>query len=343
MWPFDHGTIPGSRDIEVAAARREGRRVAADIAGRSVWFESDDVGLEPAPEAFAAGFLVPAMHAGRLLTVRSGVCDTWAARLPRLVTAFRHLWYPDAPGAHALPAGRPGPHGSGTALCFSGGVDAFHTLLAAGRRIDVLAYVVGYDVKLRERRRASAVARLLGEVAAETGTRPVVIRTNLRRHPLHRAAPWLRSFGGALAAAGHLLSPVVARLLISSDGLGCEDPEVGARAATDWLHGSAGVEIEHVAPETTRLEKIRTIAAAPLVQRHLRVCWRNVGDRMNCGRCEKCVRTMLALDLCGQLGRFPGFERGRGLEAAIDALPAIDPVVTTFYRDLLANGLAGRT
>ena len=48
---------------------------------------------------------------------------------------------------------------------------------------------------------------LLRAVAAETGRRGVVITTNLRRHPLLKATPWLRAFGGPLAAVGHLLGP----------------------------------------------------------------------------------------------------------------------------------------
>jgi hypothetical protein len=93
----------------------------------------------------------------------------------------------------------------------------------------------------------------------------------------------------------------------------------------------------------TRLEKIRRISTEPLVQRNLRVCWQNVAGSLNCGRCEKCVRTMLSLDICGTLGRFPGFDHGRGLAAAIDALPAVDGVVKPFYHDLLARGLSAGT
>ena len=79
--------------------------------------------------------------------------------------------------------------------------------------------------------------------------------------------------------------------------------------------------VVHCAGRDTRLEKIRAISSEPLVQRHLRVCWKNVANHLNCGRCEKCVRTMLALDACGTLGQFVGFNRGHGLVDAIDALP----------------------
>lgn len=317
--------------------------MTADVDGRSVWFESNDATLVAATEAFGTSLIVPAMHAGRPLHLEGTVCETWAMNLRPLGDALRGLWYPDAAQPHAVPERRHVAPSPVTALCFTGGVDAFYTYFESRHRIDLLAYVVGYDVKLRQRRRAAEVTRMVRAIAAETGRRGIVIRTNLRRHPLTRAAPWVRAFGGGMAAVGHLLAGEAGRLLISGDGLGFEHPEVGSRVGTDHLHGSAAVAIEHTAPTVTRLEKIRRIAREPLVQRNLRVCWQNVADSLNCGRCEKCIRTMLSLDACGVLGSFAGFSHGRGLDAAIDALPAVDGIVATFYRDLLAAGLSVAT
>jgi hypothetical protein len=397
-----NGDSRGLRPIDVAEPQASGRgdrcRVAAEVDGRSVWFESGDLPLAASSEAFGSALLVAALHAGRPLRLAGSVCDTWAANLARLTDEFRSLWYPDAPRPLAVPGqkkvaagilpaesaqhgqthstgkmpvatvGESGSTGkmpvatvgeSGStgkmpvatvgastrpaALCFSGGVDAFHSLLAGGHPIDLLVYVVGYDVSHRDRHRAAAVTALLRDVAAEMGCKAAAITTNLRRHPLVKRTPWLRAFAGPLAAVGHLLGPAVGRMLISSDGLGFEHPEVGARPSTDPLHGSARLAVEHVGHAISRLDKIAAIAGERLAQRHLRVCWQNRrGSRgqLNCCRCEKCIRTMLAIDACGLLGRFPGFDHGRGLVAAIDALPKVDGVVESFYRDLLARGLS---
>lgn len=40
---------------------------------------------------------------------------------------------------------------------------------------------------------------------------------------------------------------------------------------------------------------------------HMRVCLANVQDRLNCGRCEKCVRTMTGLVAVGALDRAGAF------------------------------------
>lgn len=345
MWPFIHQPFATGPTVEVAAPRHTVTRglskVTASVDGRRVWFASRDVDLAPAPEAFGAAFLVPALQASRSLHIEAPACDIWAENLRALTRAFQQLWYPHARAAHVLPVVRHAAQPTGTALCFSGGVDAFYTLLAGGMKIDTLAYVVGYDVRLRERSRAAGVTWLVRDVAADRGIRAVIIRTNLRRHPLHKSTPWLRTFGGALAAIGHLLGAEAGRLLTSSDGLGHAHPEVGSRPDTDPLHSSRQMAIEHVAGSVTRLEKVRAIAAEPLVQRHLRVCWKNVGQSLNCGRCEKCVRTMVELDACGALGRFAGFSHGRGLLAAIDGLPAVEEILVPFYEESLRQGLSG--
>jgi len=329
-----------------AASRRGRHRAEAVVDGRRVWFASDDAALAPAAEAFGGALLVPALEAGRPLRLAGSVCPFWAANLQRLTDTFGDLWYPHAPRPLVVPGdrrdGSPGP--TQTALCFSGGVDAFHALLAGGHPIDTLVYVVGYDVKLRDRRRGAAVSRLVRDVAARVGCRSVVVSTNLRQHPLLKATPWVRSYAGPLAAIGHLLADRVGRLLIASDGLAFVHPEASSRPDTDPLFGSARLAIEHLAAHVTRFEKIAAIAAEPLVQQHLRVCWQTGSYGANCGRCEKCVRTMLALDACGRLEKFAGFDHGRGLEAAIDRLPAVKGITESFYRDLLNRGLsAGST
>lgn len=51
-----------------------------------------------------------------------------------------------------------------------------------------------------------------------------------------------------------------------------------------------------------RLEKIRTVANHPLVQKHLHVCL-SLGEK-NCGKCSKCRRTILNLYALNELEKF---------------------------------------
>jgi len=52
---------------------------------------------------------------------------------------------------------------------------------------------------------------------------------------------------------------------------------------------------------------VALLASQPAAQAHLRVCLVNWDGSYNCGRCEKCLRTMVAMEALGVLDRFPTF------------------------------------
>lgn len=61
------------------------------------------------------------------------------------------------------------------------------------------------------------------------------------------------------------------------------------------------VELFSSCATMTRLEKTKMIASMPLVQKHLNVC---IKDGYNCGKCVKCARTLLTLEVIGELEHF---------------------------------------
>src|SRR5262249_25540970 len=188
---------------------------------------------------------------------------------------------------------RQAPRATQTALCFSGGVDSFHTLLRSGYAIQYLVFVLGFDVELGDLRRFEAFEPSLRAAAAETGARPVVIRTNLREHSAFAPVSWERAHGGALAAIGHLLDGIVGQLLISStDPFSLRIPW-GSHWMTDAFWSSEKLQVLHVGAHIDRNQKLRAITDEPLARNHLRVCWENRTPVGNCSRCEKCVRTRL--------------------------------------------------
>ncbi len=83
---------------------------------------------------------------------------------------------------------------------------------------------------------------------------------------------------------------------------------------TDPLWSTDLLQVVHDGAEATRLEKVlRRIAVSDVALQHLSVCWYNahLGQRsspesqhieansLNCGRCEKCMRTQLELCIAG--------------------------------------------
>jgi len=308
-------------------------RVTAEVGGIPLWFESSDAELASSAEAFSSSLLIPALDRGEILTMEDEVSPVWLSNVRSLLPILSRWWsYPAIP-----PELRSGPlwgrdPAPGTALCFSGGVDSFFTLLRSGLRIDLLVTVLGFDVPLNDVVRFRAIEASVKEVARETNVRPVFIRTNIREHPDVSAVSWERAHGGALAAIGHLLRDVAGQLLISSSyAYGYENPW-GSHWMIDHLWSSDRLQVTHVGARHRREGKLRAIAGEALLNRHLRVCWENLEPTGNCSVCEKCVRTRLVLADCGELARYSVFRGGRSLIRDLDALPPLPREGETYRR-----------
>ena len=324
-------------------------RVSAEVDGAELWFESADVALRPSTEAFVSALLIAAVAQERQLVVADPIAGDYAANLPRVLDLTARWWnYPRLlPKIDSSAAASPQPTSgksaearAGAALCFSGGVDSFYTLLAAGRSVDALVFVHGFDVKLDDGERAAVVQDHLRMVAAEVGARAVFVRTNLRAHPAFRTVSWLRTFGSALAAIGHLLSDSWATLLVSSSYSLAEPYPAGSHWELDPLWSGAGLAVEHVGAECNRTEKLAALKDHPLMHRYLRVCWENRSDRLNCSRCEKCVRNEVVLAALGALDSFQVFEPSATLSERVDSVDHIhNERLFTRYESALALGL----
>ena len=326
---------PSRRDrIRISGLRSEQiggvRRVSADVDGRAVWFEADGVDLEPAAEAWASAFLIPALHRRAALQIDAPVDSVWLENV-RGVEGLLHEWWnlpQKPPSAGARPPGH--VHGGERALFFSGGVDSFHTLLRSGERVDRLLLIHGFDYALDDGPRLEATECMLREVAAARGIHWAVIRTDAREHPLFERVEWERAHGGVLAAVAHLLDDDFGEVLISSS-VNQENPiPWGSHWRLDPLWSSSRRRIVHVGQQYRKEDKVREIAGEPLAQRHLRVCWENRSRWGNCSRCYKCLYARLVLAEMGALDRFGGFESADTLAAHLDALPRGKKQMRTF-------------
>ena len=208
----------------------------------------------------------------------------------------------------------------GVACCFSGGVDSWFSLLQNRDEVSHLLLVRGFDIGLSNDPLWRATLDRATEVAAELGLELITCETNLRQaiDPRHRT--WGRSFdddfwgqclhGAALASVVLSLRRTVSSLIIPATHKESELKPWGSSPFLDPYWSNGKVSIRHHGCEDGRVEKVFSIAREPLALRNLRVCHNDVAE-INCGLCEKCVRTMLALDLRGALNRAETFpDRG---------------------------------
>ena len=270
--------------------------------------------------------LLPALHLG--VPVEADLrCDPfWLDNIGQLAPIFAFWWgyrdqFPFADwvagdGVLSPPAGR-------TGLCFTGGVDSFHSLLRGQHAVNYLVFVHGFDMPLADTVRMGEFADVLRRVAAATGATPLVVRTNLREHPIFGAVSWDRTHSAALAAVGHLLSGVMDRLVIASSFSYQFTHPWGSHWQTDPLWSGRSLRIVHDAPHLARMDKVPEIAAEPLLWDNLRVCWENRAPAGNCSRCEKCLRTMVLLAASEKLHHYRVFDTATPLPRLLDRLPAI--------------------
>jgi hypothetical protein len=140
------------------------------------------------------------------------------------------------------------------------------------------------------------------------------VRTNART--FHPRFSWTRDvgFGAGMIAAAHALRGRFTAVHFASGGFPGEHPPHGSHPDLDPLFSSGALEVVHAEPRRTRLEKVRALAAWPAAMSVLEVCLHHglpAPGVVNCGRCEKCVRTLLELAAVGGLDGATTFpERG---------------------------------
>lgn len=319
-----------------------GNRVTTIIDDQPVWYECDTRPLSGVGEVFGSALFVPGLQAGRPLTLADPVSPLWLGNLPHITALLGGWWgYRHQPPRAVARATDLDPLGQGTMLCFSAGVDAFHSLLHGGETIKHLITVHGYDMRLCNIERWQHLEATVRRAASDVGVPLAIIRTNLRQHPLSKAISWPRAHGGALAALAHLMRAQGDRLLISSSfSPDCDQPW-GTHWDLDHRWSSEAVAVRHFGEQYNRIRKIQAIAHEPVVRRNLHVCLQKHAENAygNCSRCEKCVRTMVILDQGDALGHFPVFSQRKPLVELIDDVPGIDPAIKVFWHDILAVGI----
>jgi hypothetical protein len=223
-------------------------------------------------------------------------------------------WYPgerERVGLHCdlLDPGTP-PAAGKVGAFFSGGVDSFHTLLRhepmGGAilpiHIDDLITVWGLDVPLGNPGAFARVRANVEEVAAAVGKRSVTLATNLRESGWRDTNWGLVGQGPALAAIALALESRYRRVLLPSSLSYSSIRVWGTHPLVDPLLSTTRLDIRDDGAHDNRRGKIAVVAESDLAMQHLRVCWMDQSDR-NCGKCEKCLRTLTAFELLGKRER----------------------------------------
>jgi hypothetical protein len=202
-----------------------------------------------------------------------------------------------------------------TASFFSGGVDAFHTVLHYDATanpgsydcIDDLIFVWGFDIPVQNQTAFLRVRDNLSKAATHLGKEMVFIATNLRETRCRKADFSYLAHASILSSAALALNGLYSKVLIPSSSNYEHVRPWGSHPKTDPLYSTRRTHFVHYGIEFKRLEKTAYITQSDVAMHTLRVCWVSESGG-NCGVCNKCFRTKTALALYGALERCTTFE-----------------------------------
>lgn len=328
---------------------------------QDVYFETTSTfaqDLSCNPHAFLIGCAIPAFHYGETrVHLDAEVCPELLDGLSTVMRWLRHWYYePDrqlvrieARPRADLPMPRT-PERAG--FFFSGGIDSFATL-GANRLNFPLTHpwsikdaLVVYGLELDQPDAFDLVIRPLSQAAHALDLTLIPIYTNLYLNYREEDAAnkfdfWTYEFQGAvLAAVAHVMAQRLTVVSIAStfdiEGLG----PWGSHPVLDPNYSSFDLRIRHDNVALSRLEKTKLVADWEIPLPYLRVCNRSrryQPEMLNCGCCEKCVRTMLGLLALGALEKTSAFPTQHvSAELVRKAVTIHNPFVESCYLQLIS-------
>lgn len=322
-------TIPQPR-LEIAGP--DLWRIVASVAGTEVFFESR-VPLSPRPEVLVCTFLLPAMSLHANLEV-SGPLDAGFLENLAFVRRRAKEWWPElSAGEVCAPVTAAAPPGPDSGVFYTGGVDSSYVLQQLHPRLRYAVFVEGFDIPLEDADRLRRARESLGATAAACGVEFVVVRTNLRAHPLFKLVRWGTNHIGALAAMAHALGSHVHTMYVAASDV---PPPWGSAPDLDAAWSSESVKIENFSAELSRLQRVASIARWERLRGRLRVCLALKTRELNCGTCEKCIRTRMQLFVTGAPDGLDSFRTGPSLRSAIGSLYSVSHEVEGQWREVAA-------
>lgn len=197
------------------------------------------------------------------------------------------------------------------ASTFSGGVDSFHTLLKKQKDINYLINVRGFDIELNDEDIYNKVIASIERTATHYEKELIQVSSNLRDFS-DKYVDWGYHYhGAALAAVAHLLSGVIGTMYIPSTYHYRDLFPWGSHPLLDPLWNTETIELIHESAENSRFEKVEVITHDQFALDNLTVCWQRINmdeDSRNCSHCEKCLRTMIAIESLGHLQNQKSFD-----------------------------------
>jgi hypothetical protein len=166
-------------------------------------------------------------------------------------------------------------------------------------------FVHGFDLPLSHTAAYEFACARFTEGLAQVGIELVTARTNVQSFVPRR--DWGLFHGGVMIGSALALGGGVRRFYVPASHTEGRLIPWGSDPRIDPLLSTGALEVVHDGAEATRVIKTAAIGGWPPTFGRLRVCVSSDPAQPNCCRCEKCIRTMMTLDLLGYLDRQTSF------------------------------------
>ena len=243
-------------------------------------------------------------------------------------------------------------------LFFSGGIDSLATLKANHENYDeqhpnyIRDGLLVYGLEVSEPEKFDLVINSVAAIARDAGITLLPVSTNIRdMGPKNTGAFWggfwLPEYQGAVwASIAHCFSKRFSTVFLSSDR---DIPNMvvsyGNHPLINANYSSCDLSIKYWGITLSRYEKTKLIATWETGLKHLRVCNNSrlyKSGALNCGECEKCIRTKLALLALGRLDKAQIFANNDISAELVKSIGPLADVAAAYYNKDLFDALDAR-
>ncbi len=269
-------------------------------------------------DGFLTAMLLLAMQYGEDIAVKGVVSPRLLSGIKEYQRVF-NMWFPKMFNLIDISCDSllisETPCGKGAVICaFSGGVDSFFSLYSHLRenesidssQITDALFALGFDIRLEDDTDFSIIKNAYAEMFERLGINFITARTNLQHFGTR--PEWGVFHGTAIMGISQILGIQTSKLYVPSSLTYNNLIPWGTDPRIDHLLSTESLEVVHDGASFTRMEKTRVLSSWPETYDKLRVCFAKDGLN-NCSQCEKCLRTMLTLDMLGTLTKYRTFTR----------------------------------
>jgi hypothetical protein len=316
--------------------------------------ESHAEGFWPDPNAFLIAAVLPAWRAGeRRVRVEGSLCPVLHENLRAAITTLQ-AWYPDmgTPPAIECSEGTMAlrPQGRHAISLLSCGIDSLAILRWNKLHLpaDHPAAIRGTLLITFEKRPSASSDEFSRRVRGRlTPAAAVASDAGVEAIPVVSNVWWLvnngyfydeRWHGAVLGSAAAFFSRRFRRAYIASSSYPGDVYPWGSHPWLDPYYSSSHFQVENHGLGMSRLDRTALVADWPAGLNNVRVCQKD-DPAVNCGTCEKCIRTMTALVCLGKLSECTAFPVDDVSDELIDTIDTYDMLHTDLqtipYRDMV--------